>query len=306
MRPRMDKYHDWRTGQPIEVPQDGCPLEAWRRGDGGSAFGIHPRGFPVFVPGPLLAQSDEYEGADPYHVQRSLEGDFHGRRIEETLALLEEALPSSAQAPRLLDIGCGEGHITARIHAAFPNAEISAFDYSISAIDRAVANFAEIDFAVADAYHPPYAPDYFDAVVCNNLWEHVPDPLSLLAAIRRVLRPGGHLIVSTPSRYRLGNALRALTGRPVGFMSTAHVTEYSVGQVIEQLRYGGFETLRCGARQLRSAGATSARDRLRSLVIGVLDGVTRSLGSHHSWEGTVFFLARKTSDASAGSAVAHE
>ena len=138
--------------------------------------------------------------------------------------------------PKILDIGCGEGHITAEIQKNFLGAEVSGLDYSISAISYAVEKFPGIDFCVADAYNPLYCDNYFDAVVCNNLWEHIPDPLALLKGMNRILKDGGYIILSTPSRYRFPNLLNVLRGKPPVFMSTHHVTEYSVGQVIEQLR----------------------------------------------------------------------
>ena len=158
--------------------------------------------------------------------------------------MLATAIPKQSDSPRILDVGCGEGHITAAIQTQFPQAEITAFDASLSAISRASQSYPDLVFEVANAYEPPYRPDYFDCVVCNNIWEHVPDPLFLLERVSRTLRPDGYLIVSTPSRYNLNNLLRVLVGKPVALASCHHVTEYSVGQVIEQMRWGGFEVER--------------------------------------------------------------
>jgi len=81
--------------------------------------------------------------------------------------------------------------------------------------------------------------------VCNNLWEHVADPLNLLSEISRITKARGKLCISTPSRYRLHNLVAALRGRPIEFMSEHHVTEYTVGQVKEQLAFGGYKLLKC-------------------------------------------------------------
>jgi len=48
---------------------------------------------------------------------------------------------------------------------------------------------AKIDFAVGDAYESPYAKGFFDVVVCNNLWDHVPDPLFLLSKNHEITLP---------------------------------------------------------------------------------------------------------------------
>jgi SAM-dependent methyltransferase len=192
------------------------------------------------------------------------------------------ACATSASPPRILDLGCGEGHITREIQLASGEAQVAGLDYSMSAVARAVELFEGIDFAVGDAYACPYPAGYFDLVVCNNLWEHVPDPLNLLAAIDRVLKPSGHVVISTPSRYSLWNLLKVVRGREVAFMSKHHVTEYTVGQVKEQLRFGGYEVVQTKSR----------------VANRILERIIRMVGSHHRLEQTVFYLARKADERS--------
>lgn len=127
--------------------------------------------------------------------------------------------------------------------------------------------------------------------MCNNLWEHVPDPLLLLSKIKRIVKLGGHLIISTPSRYRTDNLVRILRGKPVNFMSQHHVTEYTVGQVKEQLRYGGFEVKSVLSRPI-SAGSMKA-----NVARWVCSKLISMVGSHHQLEATVFYLAQETTDA---------
>ena len=186
-------------------------------------------------------------------------------------------------------MGCGQGHITAKIKESYPSAEISALDYSLSAIEYAVSHFSDIDFACGSAYACPYTERYFDIVVCNNIWEHVPDPLCLLSEIRRLLKPGGFLIVSTPSRYRLNNLIRVLMGKSVIFMSQHHVTEYSVGQVLEQLTYGGFRLIKVLSKPVHGES-----EGLKSKVAKSIFSLNISIsGSHHQLSSTVFYLSQR-------------
>jgi SAM-dependent methyltransferase len=139
---------------------------------------------------------------------------------------------------------------------------------------------------VADAHQAPYAPGSFDLVLCSNLWEHVPDPLRLLARVRLVLKPGGFLALSTPSRFRTENVVRLLTGRSLDMMSRYHVTEYSAGQVREQLAFGGFQTVAVLSRPVK-------RERFRTALVRTLHRSVASLvGQRHQAESTLFFLAR--------------
>jgi SAM-dependent methyltransferase len=197
---------------------------------------------------------------------------------------------------RILDIACGEGHITARIAEAFPQAALSGLDYSLSAIERAVELYDRnnIDFIVANAYIPPYEPEYFDIIVCNNIWEHVQDPLLLLQGIMPVMARGGYLLISTPSRYRLYNLLRVLIGKPVQFMSKLHVTEYSVGQVIEQLHYCGMDIVSIKSKPIPVELQSLRSVLINRIVYPVLRNYLKLTHSHHSLESTVFYLAQKT------------
>ncbi|NOZ25652.1 MAG: class I SAM-dependent methyltransferase [Nitrospirae bacterium] len=290
---RPGKYYDWSRSRPLSTA-DGCTYEDWKEDScGGFAFAVHPDGFPVFLPYRRLCDSDEYSGGDPYEVEANMEGWFHTQRIDSTLYLLRAALDEGRTAPRILDIGCGQGHITAAIRERFPEAEISGLDSSLTAVRYAVKRFPGIDFCVADACDPPYSGEYFDVVVCNNVWEHVPAPLLMLKAAGRVLKSRGFLIVSTPSRYRFSNILRVLRGRRAVLMSPHHVTEYTVGQVVEQLRWGGFEVKRIHSKPLSVRAVTLKSMVAYRLILPAVRTYLRMVNSEHVLEDTAFFLARK-------------
>lgn len=282
-------------------PDDACPLNEWCAGNPrGALLAMHPRGFPVFLPGASIAASDEYANGDPYLVQDGLEGGsgFQQRRVETTLKLVATALSrisptGGAGTVRILDVACGAGHLTAAVSEQFPMAELYGIDYSITAVDKAVTEYPTLTFCCGDAYDLPYQDGWFDLVLLNNIWEHVPDPLRLLAAVRRVLKPGGFVVVSTPSRYRFGNLVRVLVGRPVLFMSRHHVTEYTVGQVLEQFRYAGMEA-EVFDRPWSGPTYNLATFLAYKIASPVLTVLLRLIGSHHSLEQTVFYLVRNS------------
>lgn len=289
---RSDKYYDWSRHR-VMSESDGCRYEDWEDRSDSFSFALHPKGFRVFLPPSQLKKSDEYSEGDPYTVETNIYNEFHKRRMDSTIYLLKLALDENILKPKILDIGCGQGHITAEIRKNFSDAEISGLDYSISAINYAVDKFQGIDFCVADAYSPPYCKHYFDVVVCNNLWEHLPDPLLLLKGIRRILKKKGALIISTPSRYRFPNILNVLRGKPAVLMSTHHVTEYSVGQVIAQMKWAEFEVKSVYSKPIhnRSSGIKSII--AYRLILPIMRTYLRIINSHHILESTVFFLAEK-------------
>lgn len=285
------KYYDWARNR-VLAETDGCPYAEWSARHGTASFAVHPKGFLVFLDPERLERFDEYAEGDPYGVESDRQSAFQRRRFEATLALVCEALAHGPARPRIVDLGCGEGHITAEIRKTFPQAQLSGCDGSLTAISRAVEAYPGIDFAVADACEPIYRARYFDGAVCNNLWEHIPDPFRLLETIRRIVRPGGFLIISTPSRYRLLNLLRIVRGKPALLGSSKHVTEYSVGQVLEHLKFSQFEICKIDGRDIecRPHGLKSfvAYRLLRPVIAGYL----RLTHSHHSLAATVFYLAR--------------
>jgi len=288
------KYYDLKRHQPLTI-EDGCPLDQWLAGQGDARFAIHPNGFPVFLKPAELNLSDEYRDGDPYSASEGLEKwpAFQNRRLQTTLRVLGDALSSISNNPSILDVACGEGVITAEIKKRFSNADVCGIDYSISAIEAAARQHGDIEFSVGDAYRLPYAPDSFDVAVLNNIWEHVPDPLRLLEGVKRVLKPGGYVIISTPSRYRFRNMVRVCLGLPVVFMSKLHVTEYTVGQVLEQLRFAGMDA-KVFDEPLRGPAGGMLRFIAFKLAVPTIRMMLRIAGSHHSPEETVFYLARKS------------
>jgi SAM-dependent methyltransferase len=286
------KYFNWAQNAPL-AEADGCPYDQWADGAGRYVFARHPGGFRVFLRPSEIAAFDEYAGGDPYTFCENAPGDFHPWRCRMTIRMLSEHFGPAAGSARVLDVGCGEGHITAAIRSTFPQAEISGLDCSLTAISHAVQAFSGIDFIVGNAYDLPYSRGYFDAVVCNNIWEHVPDPLRLLQAISRVLRPEGVLILSTPNRYHVGNLAHVLTGRPVSLRSEHHVTEYTIGQVLEQLRFGGFTVRRieCGPPIAGHLGLKGFV--LHRVLRPMLALYLRLVRSHHRLDSTVFYMAVK-------------
>ncbi len=284
------KYYDHHNSRPIDLKKDGCELSSWKELHGKALFARHSKGFLVFVPPDEIAMCDEYKESDPYTVEADIDGEFQNMRIGCTLELIEEAAKKIQGTLKILDLGCGQGHITSRIKKAYPNSEISGLDYSCSAIEYAHDNFPGIDFIVADAYGSPYDKSYFDIIVCNNLWEHMPDPLLLLKRISTILKPSAFLIISTPSRYRLGNLLRVIRGKSVNLRSKHHVTEYSVGQVIEQVSYGKYKVIKILSKPYEPYATLSFKRKAANMVFSSIISFT---GSHHKLESTVFYLAQK-------------
>jgi SAM-dependent methyltransferase len=100
------------------------------------------------------------------------------------------------RAERALDVGCGDGRLTAELDAA----ALTAADVSAVALERARARLPGAELVELDPDAPfPLGDSAFDLVLCAETLEHVRDVQLFLSEIRRVLRPGGELALTTPA-----------------------------------------------------------------------------------------------------------
>lgn len=104
---------------------------------------------------------------------------------------LRDAIISLAQHldGRLLDVGCG----SQPYRRYFDGLEYVGLD-----IDTEANREAGVADYFYDGSRFPFADDAFDSVLCNQVLEHVFNPHEFLAEIRRVLRPGGRLLLTVP------------------------------------------------------------------------------------------------------------
>lgn len=113
----------------------------------------------------------------------------------------------AVQGKEVLDAGCGVGYGAAMLAEAGA-ARIVGLDVSPEAIEDATVRAGSIgEFVLGDLERLPFKPRSFDVVVCFEAIEHVRRRELALDELRRVLRPGGVLIVSSPNRdvYLPGN-----------------------------------------------------------------------------------------------------
>lgn len=96
---------------------------------------------------------------------------------------------------RVLDLGCADGSLTGKINDYLKNSTVTGVDLYTKSIKFAKKNNSGIDFLVADARKLPFGNKQFDAVICVEALEHIPDNSKAVAEIRRCLKDDGRLIV---------------------------------------------------------------------------------------------------------------
>jgi ubiquinone/menaquinone biosynthesis C-methylase UbiE len=228
------------------------------------------------------------------------------------------ALPRGA---RVLEIGCGTGATTKLIMQHVGPAQLVGIDPCSVFIDMACATFAgdpRVSFTVGDAGATGQADAAFDLVIAHTVYSHLADPEGALAEGRRVLRPGGQLVIfdgdfatltvalcdDDPLQSAVAAVLRHMVHAPY-LMRRLPALATAAGFRVESVEPHGYVQtaspdflLTLLARGAHAAGR--AGEIGQSLVDG-LDGEARRRVANGTFYGALLFLslaARKNGDAS--------
>jgi SAM-dependent methyltransferase len=136
---------------------------------------------------------------------------------------------------RVLDVACGSGANTASVS---PHCRYFGSDISLTGLRRAQAS--SLPFVCADADQLPFQSGAFDGAISTFALEHSVNPKRMLEELRRVVRPGGRIVLLGPSwdlPFWYPNALRSALQKPVSRLT------YAANRTLGQLRGWIFGTL---------------------------------------------------------------
>jgi glycosyltransferase involved in cell wall biosynthesis/SAM-dependent methyltransferase len=182
----------------------------------------------------------------------------HLSRFEKTLAIT----PPGGPDDRILEMG-SYLQITPALKTRLGYGEVRGCYYgpagkvdqrSVQSIDGEQFHCA-IELFNAEKDRFPYDDAYFSTVLCCELVEHLTeDPMHMMAEINRILRPGGHLVLTTPNIGSLRAIAAILAGYHPGFFpayirprvqgeepEARHNREYTAREVVHLFYYAGFE-----------------------------------------------------------------
>lgn len=144
---------------------------------------------------------------------------------------------------RVLEAGCGDGLVSLSLLSLF-DVECHGVDFSENARKCALKAMGEsnryFDFSLADIRNTNYPDDYFDKIICLGVIEHF-DPLDALIELRRILKPGGTLILMTPNRLSSGKWQRILCQK-LGKWEFGYQTEYTPDELAVLVEQAGLSS----------------------------------------------------------------
>ncbi|MGN9759982.1 class I SAM-dependent methyltransferase [Streptomyces sp. SD31] len=158
----------------------------------------------------------------------------------------------------VLDVGCGDGSAAAVAARVLDGHRIVGVDWSQDALRRAARRLPSVVRGQLSDGGLPFASGSADAVLFSEVVEHLVDPDGALDELRRVLRPGGHLMLSTPNLAAWYNralllggvqpvfsevSLRRVHGRP-GSQVVGHLRLFTARALREFVTASGFEVVR--------------------------------------------------------------
>lgn len=135
-----------------------------------------------------------YEAVEPYSRY------INQRRITLVTTMAEKY---GAGKALILDFGCGDGHIDRAILKTC--SKVIGVDISLTRLKRANELISEGRFVpvVADLTAIPFKDGCAELILCSSTLDHIPDPITALLQMKRLLRPDGKLLVELGNIFKL-------------------------------------------------------------------------------------------------------
>jgi glycosyltransferase involved in cell wall biosynthesis/SAM-dependent methyltransferase len=182
----------------------------------------------------------------------------HQTRLVKTLAIT----PPGGADDRILEMGAYL-QITPALRSKLGYGEVRGCYYGPAGrVDHRTVTSADgetftcdIDHFDAEKDRFPYEDEYFSTVICGELIEHLfEDPMHLMGEVNRILKPGGHFVLTTPNIAALRGISAILQGYHPGFfhayikpaegsgeVDARHNREYTAREIHKLLENSGFE-----------------------------------------------------------------
>lgn len=174
------------------------------------------------------------------------DGNVRDRLQEQYLDDLKQELTflNNLEPGRILDVGCGLGYLLSALRNEWEK-------YGVE-VSRFAAQHAQVwgNIFVGELHEAHFPDEYFDVVIMHHVIEHMEDPISVILEVRRILKPGGILLLGTPDfdsgcARRFGSNYRLLqddTHVSLFTNDSMHRFLRDHGFIIDRVEYPFFDT----------------------------------------------------------------
>lgn len=199
--------------------------------------------------------------------------DYTHRWIAMRAEMRSDLLPLiSTEAKSVIEVGCGEAALgealkqRQRCRVVGIEIDQEAAAVARKRIDAVYCGDAEHIVSILD--------ETFDCIVASEIVEHVEDPWSLLAEMRRLAKPGAQLILSVPNVANASLVGDLLRGRfdysYLGLTCAGHLRFFTRRSIVEMLTIAGWDAVNLTPQYAPSAGGEEFLRRLQTAGIDVL------------------------------------
>lgn len=127
------------------------------------------------------------------------------------LNLIAKAIPSG-KGLKILDAGCGEGHLIERLNYKNNKNLYYGIDITKIALKKAKKRCPYARLKMMDLKKINFHEEYFDIIICTEVIEHIPEYKIVIEELKRVLKKEGYLILTFPNET-ITTIFRFLVGR---------------------------------------------------------------------------------------------
>ena len=175
-----------------------------------------------------------------YHNQQHY---YAGDRID-----MLQYVPENAK--RILDVGCAAGNFGALIKRNFENIEVWGIDINEESIEQAAGKIEKAIAGPISEVIDQLPDEGFDAIFFNDVLEHMPDPYSVLVAMKSKLAKDGIIATSIPNVRYFRNLTHVLFEKDwkyvdEGILDRTHLRFFTRKSILRMFDELGFEVISC-------------------------------------------------------------
>jgi len=142
---------------------------------------------------------------------------------QNRLAAIVNELPQGTL--KILDAGCGEGHLLEACYKKYPQNEYYGVDITDVALEKARERCPAGQFKKADLANTGFPDHFFDVVTCTEVIEHIIGYGAVLDELKRLLKKNGFLIITFPNEFLWTISRFVLRRNPIKVPD--HVNEFN-------------------------------------------------------------------------------